>query len=110
MKYGEIWMVSYNDSMGHEYQKDRPSLIIESEGQLDVTNVITIMPCTSRENIHPDDIVISKNSSNNLIYDSVLKVHHIESFDKSRFIKKIGVADAEILNLVKQYLKKHFGL
>ena len=110
MKYGEIWIVAYNDSMGHEYQKDRPSLIIESGVQLDVTNVITIIPCTSKDNLHKDDIIIVKTSNNNLLYDSVLKVHHIQSFDKTRFLNKLGEADKEILEQVKIYLKKHFDL
>jgi mRNA-degrading endonuclease toxin of MazEF toxin-antitoxin module len=110
MKYGEIWIVAYNDSMGHEYQKDRPSLIIESNSQLNITNVITIMPCTSKDKQHKDDIIITKNLANNLLYDSILKVHHVESFDKERFIKKIGIADVEIMGQVKQYLKKHFDI
>ena len=110
MKYGEIWQVSYSDSMGHEYQKNRPSLIIESDSQLNITNVITIIPCTSKNNIQKDDILIVKDKTNNLLYDSVLKVHHIQSFDKARFLNKIGVADKRILERVKEYLKKHFDL
>jgi len=110
MKYGEIWLVAYSDSMGHEYQKDRPSLIIESDSQLNITNIITIIPCTTQDKLQKDDIVIKKNPENNLLYDSVLKVHHIQSFDKSRFIKKIGLASDDIMAEVRNYLKKHFKL
>jgi mRNA interferase MazF len=111
IKYGEIWWVDFIGSQGHEFQKIRPALVIEEDRQLSITTVITMMPVThQRKNQHQDDIVIIKDDKNNLEYDSILKVHHILSYDKSRFVKKIGIADAEILELVKQYLKKHFDL
>ncbi len=45
-----------------------------------------------------------------LKFDSLIKVYNIISFDYSRFINKIGVADKEILNKIKNYLTKHFDL
>ncbi|MCK4554453.1 type II toxin-antitoxin system PemK/MazF family toxin [Candidatus Parcubacteria bacterium] len=111
MKYGEIWSVVFGEKIGHEYTKDRPVLIIESNQQMNITNVITLVPLTSQvKNKHGDDISIKKDNANNLYYDCLIKVHHIQSFDKSRFIKRIGEADEQILNKVKEYLKTHFAI
>jgi len=117
MKYGEIWFVQFgeldqNDKnvQLHEYYKNRPALIIESNRQLLVTSVITIIPLTSQKNNNNDDIIIKKDDNNNLNYDSILKVQHIYSIDKSKFIKKIGEVDKESLIKVGEYLKRHFGL
>jgi len=110
MKYGEIWTVVFTGSVGHEFAKDRPALIIESDNQLKIDNVITIMPLTSKNKNFCDDIIIAKSDLNNLYCDSVLKVHHIQSFDRSRFIRKIGVVENEVMDKIKQYLKKHFGI
>ena len=108
---GEIWWVDFGGSKGHEYQKTRPVLVIESNQQLKITTVITIIPLThQKKNQHKDDVVILRDSRNNLIYDSVLKMHHILSFDRSRFKKRIGRVDEEILVQVKRYLKRHFGI
>ena len=97
MKCGEIWFVEFGDltennyqTTGHEYKKPRPALIVESDKQLKITAVITIIPFTSKNQKQADDIFIFKDTLNNLNYDSVLKVHHIQSFDSERFIKKIG--------------------
>ena len=30
MKQGEIWMVDFDPSTGHEFQKQRPTIIIKS--------------------------------------------------------------------------------
>jgi mRNA interferase MazF len=112
MKQKEIWIVKYpEDTAGHEYKKERPGLIIESDLQIQKTNVFTVAPLTSNlNNIIADDILIKKDTENNLFCDSVLKVHHIQSFDCSRFIKKVGEINDVILEKIKMYLKKHFDL
>ena len=109
MKRGEIWFVEFN-GQGHEYQKTRPAIVIESDSQLKITNVITIVPVTKRQDKHGDDIFIKMDEQNKLMYDSVIKVHNIQTFDQSRFIKKIGVVDEEVMKKIQLYLKKHFGI
>lgn len=109
MQQGEIWFVEFT-GQGHEYQKTRPAVVIESDGQLKVTSVITVVPVTKQLERHKDDILILKDNSNNLLYDSVIKVHQIQTFDKSRFIKKIGNVENEVIEKIKIYLKRHFGI
>lgn len=109
MKQGEIWFVSFIESIGHEFRKERPALIIQADNKLRTVDMVTVMPLTSNiKNKHNDDIVIKKTNENGLYYDSVLKVHHLKSFDRSRFIKRIGIVDGNIIETVKEYLKKHF--
>jgi len=110
MTQGEIWFVDFVGSVGHEYQKCRPAVIIQSNEQLNVASIITIMPFTSRKNKHKDDILVFKDVENKLSYDSILKVHQIHTFDKMRFIKKIGVLNTSIIEQIKEYLRKHFGI
>ena len=110
MKYGDIYWVEFStNSIGHEFRGRRPAVIIQSNVQIRKTNVISIIPLTANpENKMLDDIFIAKDSRNNLFMDSVLKVYYMTSFDKSRFVGKIGVIDKQILKNVKEYLKKHF--
>lgn len=53
-----------------------------------------VLPCyqlTSNTNNYLDeDIFVSTDQYNNLASDSIAKVHHIQTFDKARFLKKIG--------------------
>lgn len=113
MEQGEIWYVHFieSESIGHEYQKNRPVLIVQSDKKLKISNVISIVPFSSHiDSKHSDDIIIKKDNDNGLLYDSVLKVHHIQSFDKNRFIKKIGIINQEIKEQIKSYLRKHFDI
>lgn len=106
MKHGEIWLVKYDPSIGHEFQKTRPAIIISSNNILKYSNVVTVIAVTgSYDNKISDDIEIRKNNENNLFADSVIKIHHISSFDKNRFVKKIGEIDSENLGKIKERLK-----
>lgn len=111
LHYGDVCLVDFEPSVGHEIQKRRPAIVIQSERQLRRSNLVTVMPLTSRaENAHRDDIAVRKNSQNRLFADSIVKVHAIASFDKSRFLKQIGRTDVDVLNQIKEYLKNHFDL
>ena len=110
MRYADIYWVEFtSNSIGHEFRGRRPAVIIQSDAQIQKTTVISVMPLTSNQgNKMPDDVFAAKDAQNNLFADSVVKVHHIKSYDRSRFIRKIGVADGRIMEEIKAYLKKHF--
>jgi len=111
MKQGELWLVQFLNSVGHEFKGMRPSLIIESDLQISKSSIFTILPLTSNiNNKLRDDILVIKDSQNRLFCDSILKVHQIQSFDRSRFVKRIGVVKKDLINQVKDYLKNHFDL
>jgi len=111
MKQNEIWLVKYDPSIGHKFQKSRPAVIISSDSALQYSNLITVMAITSNIDDCLDiDIKITKDGDNKLYSDSIIKVCHISSFDKSRFIKKIGMIDKLISNEIENYIKKHFNI
>ncbi|MFH1522872.1 MAG: type II toxin-antitoxin system PemK/MazF family toxin [Patescibacteria group bacterium] len=113
MKQGEIWWVCFDPSVGHEFQKKRPAIIVSSNSIIKYSNLITVIPITgSLNNCLDDDIKILKDKDNKLYSDSVIKVCHISTFDKdnNRFIKKIGTVDESMLEQIKKYLQKHFSI
>lgn len=112
MKYGDIYWIEFSsNSVGHEFKGRRPAVIIQSDIQIRKTNVISVMPLTANQgNKMPDDILVAKDARNNLFTDSVIKTYYIMSYDRSRFIRKIGVIEERILEGVKSYVRKHFGI
>lgn len=108
--FGDIYLVEFEPSVGHEYRKKRPAMIIQQEP---VANFpcVTILPLTSKiKSREPHDIFIQKDHVNNLTCNSVIAVKHITTFDKSRFIHYIGKAGSPIIRQVRGYLRRHFGL
>jgi len=109
--YGGIYWVSFAPSVGHEYQGRRPAVVIQADSQLKRTNLATVMPLTSQVGkAHSDDILVAADKTNNLYVDSAVKVHHIESFDRARFLKQVGMIDSTTMFLIKKYLRRHFRL
>lgn len=108
---GEIYWVSFAPSVGHEYQGRRPAVVIQADASLKRTNLVTVMPLTSQiGKPHGDDILVKATPQNKLYGDSLVKAHHVESFDRSRFIKKIGVLEEDNMLKIRTYLKSHFGI
>src|SRR3989338_3555618 len=111
MKQGEIWLVCYDPSVGHEYKKSRPAIIISSHSALPQSPLVTVMAVTSKvDGLIGDDIEILKDQANRLWSDSVIKTSYISSFDPSRFIKRIGLAHPKILEKIKECLLSYFGI
>ncbi len=111
MLQGDIYYVEFDKGIGHEYIGKRPSLVIQSDENLGKTDVVTVIAMTSNvENCYFNDVLLVRNETNRLNSDSVVKMNHIYSIDRSRFINKIDAVDKEILTKIKNALKKHCSL
>lgn len=95
---GQIWLVNFDPSFGHEYKKVRPALIIQQEKYITFSSLLTVIPISSQiNNLTELDIVLKKDSKNRLVKNSLIKTKQISSFDKRRFIKLIGIVSKEIM-------------
>lgn len=106
-EYGDILLVDFDPSVGHEYQKIRPAIIVQSNSALKNSSLITVIPISSN---NKTGILISKDNFNGLFKDSAVKINCVTSFDKSRLLKKIGVAQKDVMEEISIELKRHLGL
>ena len=66
MKQGDIWLVKYDPSVGHEYKKERPAIIITADSIMDKSNLISVMALTGQtDKSMIDDIKVTKDNINN---------------------------------------------
>ncbi len=111
VKSGDIIWTQFNPSVGHEFQDKRPALVIQTDRQLAKSNLATVMPITANIlNKMVDDVLVEPNIKNSLRCVSVIKVYDIISCDYQRFFGKIGVIEDEVMDKIKEYLKRHFGI
>ncbi len=100
---GQIWLVNFDPSFGHEYQKIRPGLIVQSDAYIASGSLLVVVPLSSRISKKSDlDLLVRKDAQNRLMSDSLLKLRQISSFDRRRLIKKIGVVDPVILRKAEE--------
>jgi len=88
---GQLWLVNFEPSFGHEYKKIRPALIVQDNRYIPTTTLLTVIPHSSQLTQRMVlDVLIPKDAQNRLMKDSLLKTRQISSFDKRRFIKYVG--------------------
>jgi mRNA interferase MazF len=103
---GQIWLVNFDPSFGHEYKKVRPALIVQNDKYMESGNLLTVIPISSQTIKQTElDILIMKDSQNRLMTDSLLKTKQISSFDKLRFIKLIGTINKKITEEVEENIQ-----
>lgn len=111
IKQGEIYLVQWDPSLGHEFKKTRPGIVLSSERVLRQSNLVSFLPITTTTHSPiQEDILIQKNEKNRLLMDSLIKVQHVSSFDKTRIVRHIGDVSDKILDQIKAYLRQHFDL
>jgi mRNA interferase MazF len=110
IEFGDIYLVNFEPSLGKEYKKVRPALVVQMERISKRSPYITVMPLSSKiDRLNSDDVFVEMDHKNRLASNSLVKVFQISSFDKRRFIKKIGEANSPVLRKVRGYMRKHFG-
>ncbi len=99
----EIWTTKFPEKPGICIHGKRPCIIIQCFG-----DTVTVIPLTRHENNkgHPYDLLINRNTTNNLTKDSIAKLTQIQSLDKIVFIKKIGIIDKESFRTITEIVHK----
>ncbi|KPJ65994.1 MAG: hypothetical protein AMJ45_04290 [Syntrophobacter sp. DG_60] len=110
-KKGEIYLVNFDPTIGHEVKKKQPALIISNDIHNQYSPLVTVAPLSSNvDKIYPFEVYISKRTAN-LDRDSKIMIIQLRSIDKRRLINKIGlIEDKEILKKIDRIIKEHFGL
>ena len=102
---GQIWLVNFDPSFGHEYRKVRPALIVENDEYINAGSLLTIVPISSQTTKQTSlDVLLEKDSQNRLIIDSLIKIKQVSSFDKRRFIKHIGFVNTKMMETIDKNL------
>lgn len=98
---GSIWLVSFDPARGTEIKKTRPPLIISGTLFNQQRSKITVLPITSVKvndpRISPAVTFIPASKENGLSVDSLILCIDPMTFDKSRFIKRLGYLETEYL-------------
>ena len=105
-KCGQIWLVNFDPSFGHEYKKVRTALIIQNDEYIESSDLLTVIPISSQITKQTElDVLLRKDAKNRLMTDSIIKTKQISSFDKRRFIKLVGYVSEEIMEKIKKNIE-----
>lgn len=109
---GEIYLVAFDPTIGHEIRKTRPALVIQN----DVSNrwsPITIVAAISSQYgnpPHPREVVVEPGGGTGLTHLSAVILNQIRSIDRQRLVKRLGVLDDATMRRVDDALRISIGL
>jgi len=106
VKQGEIWQINLDPTMGSEMKKVRPCIILNNDmvGKLALK---VIAPLTDfKEHYHavPWMVIIEPTARNGLKKIYAIDLFQVRSLSEKRLVKRIGIADREILDACRASL------
>ncbi len=109
---GEIYLVSFDPTVGHEIQKTRPALVIQNDVGNGYSPLTIVAAITSK--ISPDpfpvEVPVEPTKGNGLHVRSSIQLDQIRTVDLQRLVKRLGVVDSSTLEQVDQAIKISLGL
>ena len=111
-KRGEIYLTSFDPTVGREIQKTRPSIIIQNDVSNRLTGMTIVAPITStvRFPLNPIHVLIAADTRSGLSVTSVALLNQVRAVDRIRLIKRLGEVDNETLERVNEAIKISLGL
>lgn len=106
IKRGEVWWVSFEQSVGGEIQKTRPAIVVSNNAANTALNRVVVVPLTSRtDNIYPGESIVEINGRKSKVLTS-----QIATASKNRFGKCLGAISASDLKGVEDAILLHLGI
>jgi mRNA interferase MazF len=109
---GEIYLCTFDPTVGHEIRKTRPALIIQNDFGNQFSPLTIVAAITSKVSPapRPFEVVIEPTPANGLDVRSSVRLNQIRSVDRRRLIRRLGVVEPAIMANVDEALKISLGL
>jgi mRNA interferase MazF len=109
-KRGDVYLVSFDPTLGAEIQKTRPALILQNDIGNEHSPITIVAAVTSNVARRGPTSVIVSAPDGGLADDSVILLNQIRSIDKQRLIRRLGAVHADTMVRVDQALMLSLGL
>ena len=96
---GDVWLVSFDPTVGSEIRKTRPAVVVSSDavGRLPVKLVAPVTDWKGHYSANIWHIRIDPDPANGLSKTSAVDTLQIRGMDRQRFIRRLGKVSPAIL-------------
>lgn len=109
-KRGDVYLVSFDPTLGAEIQKTRPALILQNNIGNQHSPITIVAAVTSNVARQGPACVLVNAPEGGLATDSVVLLNQIRSIDKGRLIKRLGTVQPETMTRVDRAIMISLGL
>ena len=110
-KRGQVYLVSFDPTVGKEIRKTRPAVILKNDVANRWSPITIVAAVTSQfeEPLYPTEVRV-KASEGGLSADSVVLLNQIRSINKRRLVKRLGVLNQDTMAQVDRAIIASLGL
>jgi mRNA interferase MazF len=111
-KRGEIYLVSFDPTIGHEIKKTRPAVVIQNDVSNEFSPITIVAAISSRfaDPPYPREVPVGAGGKTGLGQPSAVILNQIRSIDRQRLGRCLGAFDAATMVRVDDALKISLGL
>lgn len=107
---GDIYLINFDPTIGHEIKKTRPALIIQNDIANKYSPITIVAAITSKVSASPYPMeVYMESKESGLPLTSAVLLNQIRSVDHRRLIKRIGRATTGTMIRVDQAIQISLG-
>ena len=109
---GEIYICSFDPTIGHEIKKTRPALVIQNDvgNRYSPLTIVAAITSTVSSVTYPVEVAVEPTNSNGLKSRSAIRLDQIRTVDRRRFVRRLGTVDSETMVKVDEAIKISLGL
>jgi mRNA interferase MazF len=108
---GEVFLVSFDPTLGAEIRKTRPALIVQNDVANRWSPITIVAAISSRpdEPAYPTDVRVDL-PEGSLNVSSVVLLNQIRSIDRRHLVKRLGRLRPDTMKLVDRAIQLSLGL
>ncbi len=109
---GEVWLVSFDPTLGAEIRKTRPALILQNDIANRASPITIVAAVTSRfddARLYPTEVRLAP-PEGGLTTDSVVLLNQLRSVDRRHLVKRLRGVGPDTLKSVDRALQISLGL
>jgi mRNA interferase MazF len=108
---GEVYLVSFDPTLGAEIRKTRPALVIQNDfaNRWSPITIVAAISSRSDEPTYPTDVRVDP-PEGSLRAASIVLLNHLRSIDRRRLVRRLGRLRPETIKRVDRALQISLGL
>lgn len=110
-KRGQVYLVSFDPTIGVEIKKTRPALVIQNDIANRYSPITIVAAITSQFEppLYPTEVLIQA-PEGGLLVDSVVLLNQVRLIARRRLVKRVGAVRQETMTQVDRAIQVSFGL
>jgi mRNA interferase MazF len=112
LRRGDIYLCSFDPTVGHEIKKTRPALVIQNDvgNRYSPLTIVAAITSSLSDVPYPVEVVVDPTIGNGLDVRSSVRLDQIRTVDRQRLVRRLGMAGSFTMAEVDRALKISLGL